>query len=175
MFSILYAYLQAGYAIENAFKETAEDIKKIIPPDNQIQKPLRKMNHKMEMNQAPEKAFEEFAKEIDIEDVYRFSDVLYYAKRLGGNYTKNLQQTILKLEEKAEIRQEIQTLTAEKKLELKVMLFMPPAILLYMKTGANDFICQMYHNPTGALLMTICLFVYAGMIFWGQKIVDIEI
>ena len=62
-----------------------------------------------------------------------------------------------------------------KKMEQNMMSIIPCLILFYVQTVSPGFLDGMYHNPTGIAIMTAALAVYAGAVFWGRKIVDIEV
>ena len=64
---------------------------------------------------------------------------------------------------------------AGKKMEQKVMSAVPFFLLGYMKLTAWDFICPLYGNPAGVLMMSISLMVYIGADYIAGKIVEIEV
>ena len=175
MLLLLASYMQVGESIENALLETEREMKKLYVSGCYIGMPLHQMNSKIAVSIPVEKAFAEFSAEIDIEEAYEFSDILFYAKRLGGNYLHILQKTAMKLEEKLEVLQEIETMVAEKQLEMKVMVILPIVILTYIKVTSYDFIEGLYHCPMGIIVMSICLAVYLFMMALGYKILNISV
>ena len=62
-----------------------------------------------------------------------------------------------------------------KKMEQKVMSAVPFFLLGYMKLTAWDFICPLYGNLAGVLMMSISLMVYIGADYIAGKIVEIEV
>ena len=70
---------------------------------------------------------------------------------------------------------EIQTIISGKKMEQKVMSAVPFFLLGYMKLTAWDFICPLYGNLAGVLMMSISLMVYIGADYIAGKIVEIEV
>jgi tight adherence protein B len=73
------------------------------------------------------------------------------------------------------VRQEIATGLAEKRLELRVMTVMPLGILGYIRLSSPEFMNPLYHNVLGYGVMSACLAVYALCIYFGKRIVEIEI
>lgn len=175
MMQILSAFMQAGCSLENAFFETEQEIKNLFSEKSFLYQCLHKMNRKIHVSVPIEQAFLEFSQEICVEEAYDFADILLYAKRLGGNYIHHIQQTALRIEEKIGISQEIETMLAEKRLELRVMIAMPLLIFAYMKLTSKEFIGVLYHSVAGVLMMSVCLVFYLVMISLGRKIVDIKI
>ncbi len=167
--------LQSGYSVENAFREAEVSLGLLFGKDSRIVPPLKEINGKVAMRQPIESAFYEFADEYPIEEVTNFAMIFGFGKRLGGDYIKNVRRTVEKIEESIEVKQEIATSVAEKRMELKVMSVMPIAIISYIKISSGDFIAAMYHSVAGIAVMTGCIVCYGIAIYIGQKIVDIEV
>ncbi len=172
---LLSSFLQAGIALENAFVESEKELKNLFPGKNQVITELHKMNQQVAVSVPVERAFAVLARNLDLEEVYEFADVLFYAKRLGGNYIQNVQRTALKLEEKLGVSQEIDTMIAEKRFEFYIMIGMPILILAYVKFTSMDFISILYHSLMGVMIMGGCLIFYVFMALLGRKIIQIKV
>ena len=81
----------------------------------------------------------------------------------------------MKIETNLSIKQEIETITTEKRLELKVMSFMPIGILAYITITSKSFIAPLYGNMIGISLMSGCLVAYGFLIILGKKIIEIDV
>lgn len=136
---------------------------------------LHQMNQKVKVNIAVEQAYMELAEQMDLEEACAFGEILLFAKRLGGNYGKNIQRTATKLGEKMSLQEEITTMMAQKKLEMKVMLVIPLAIIAYVRLTSADLLAVLYGNLAGGLIMSACLVVYVLMALWSRRIMDIVI
>ncbi len=172
---LLSSFLQAGISLENGFVEAEKELKDLIPGRNLLKSELHKMNQQVGVSVPVEQAFAIMAQRLDLEEAYEFADVLYYAKRLGGNYILNIQRTALKLEEKIGVSQEIDTMIAEKRFEFYIMMAMPLAILAYVKFTSMDFISGLYHSLAGVLVMGAALGFYGAMVWLGKKIIQIKV
>lgn len=117
----------------------------------------------------------EFAEKHPSEEASNFAHVFSFARRLGGEYVKNMRRTIEKMEEKLELKQDINTLIASKQLEFNIMSFMPLAILAYVKLTSGGFLNAMYGSLSGILVMSACILFYVISIIVGRKIVNIEV
>lgn len=171
----LSSYMQAGLSIENAFLDAEMEMKRFVEKEGVVQPALHRMNERIKMNVSVEQAFNELAQQVQLEEAKEFSDILFYAKRLGGNYIKNVYRASVKLQDKIDVNQEIETVIAEKKLELKMMIVIPLVILAYIKTTSYDFIAEMYHTTVGVCMMTGCLCMYVGMALLGNRIIQIRV
>lgn len=172
---LIVAGLQAGYSLEKALLQAEKELNKLYVKDSVIAKYVHEMNQKINMNTQLEKAFEEFANSINLEEAESLAEIIAFAKRSGGNYGKHIRETAVKIEENIAVKEEIETITTEKRLELKVMCFMPLVILGYISITSSGFIAPLYGNIAGIVLMTICLFLYGLCILVGRKIVEIKV
>lgn len=167
--------LQAGYSVEKALAEAEREFSRLFSGKSVIGQMIHRMNSKIAVNVSTEKAFEEFAMEVDIDDAVSLAEIISFAKRGGGDYGKQIRNTAGKVEEKLACQQEIDTMTSEKQLELKVMSVMPLGILAYITVTSPEFIKPLYGNYTGILIMSGCLLVYMVFIFIGTKLVRIDV
>ncbi len=172
---LIVAGLQTGYSLERAVKQAEDELKKLFPEGSVILPYIRIMNQKISMNIQLEQAFDEFAKAIGLEEAVSLSEIIGFAKRSGGDYSKHIRDTALKIEENLSIKQEIETITTEKRLELKVMCVMPMGILAYISLTSKSFIAPLYGNLVGAEVMTVCLIGYGCFMMLGRKIIDIKV
>ena len=172
---LIVAGLQTGYSLERAIKQSEVELKKLYSNDSVLLPFVHIMNQKLAMNVQLEKAFLEFAQAINLEEAQSLAEIISFAKRSGGDYGKNIKETALKIEGNLAVRQEIETITTEKRLELKVMCVMPLGILAYITITSSSFIAPLYGNILGVSLMTVCLFVYGILIVLGRRIIEINV
>ena len=82
--------------------------------------------------------------------------------------------TAEKIGEKLEVKREIQTMVAGKKMEGKIMNMIPLGIILYFWLSSPEFLDCLY-QPSGRVVMTVLLFVYLLAYWWSGKISDIQV
>lgn len=167
--------LNAGYSIENAFGQAANDLKLMYTKETLIVVEFQSMINQIQMNITIEKILEDFARRTDIEDINNFSAVFSTAKRTGGDLIKIIRNTGNSIGEKIETRREIQTMITAKKFEAKVMNLIPFAIILYLKVFSPGFLDPLYNNISGFFIMSVLLIVYVFAYKTAEKIMDIEV
>ena len=167
--------LNVGYSAENAVREALGDLKLIYHKEARILKELQYMIHQIEMNLPLEQVFQEFAKRSGDEDVYMFATVFSLAKRSGGDMIEMIRNAVWQIGEKIEVKQEIETMMAAKKLEFRIMSLIPIAMIAYISMAFPDFLNIMYGNLLGMIVMSVCLIVYVFSYEWGKRIVEIEV
>jgi len=167
--------LLAGYSIENAFVEAQKDIKALYENQSVLIQELGNLKKRLNMKENLEKILQEFASASGSEDIESFVEVFCYAKRGGGDFLQIIQTTIRRIGDKIEVQEEIETVIAQKALEHKVMCVIPIVVLVFFRFSSPEFIGVLYGNLPGVLIMTVVLIFYALAMFWGAKIVEIEV
>ena len=105
-------------------------------------------------------------------------DILVHLGRLRDKSRKVLEiMEVLgyELGDKAEVKREIDTVIAAKKMEFQIMSVIPLGIIGYMRLSFPEFMAGLYGNLPGAAFMSICLGAYIAAWRLGCKIVEIEV
>ena len=71
--------------------------------------------------------------------------------------------------------EEIQTLTASRRFEQKIMNLLPFLIILYVDLTSPGFFDQMYTTVVGRIVMSGCLAIYGAAYWISGKILDITV
>jgi tight adherence protein B len=174
MLEMLAGFLQAGISLENSFLHVEEQIEMLGIDGREVAVALHKMNQKVKVNVPVEKACMEMTEQIALAEAIEFGEVLYAAKRLGGNYGRNVQRCAEKIGEKLSLQEEIETIMAQKKLEMKIMWIVPIVIIGYVRVTSSDLLQVLYHNMLGVCIMSACLVCYVLMVWWSRRMMDIS-
>ncbi len=169
------AALLAGYSMENAWREAEKELRELHGEQSLMHAEFRQINAAVQLNQPLEKVLAAFAARSGCEDIESFADVFVFAKRSGGDFAKIIRTTVSKLTGRMEVKREIQTVLAGKRLEGKVMNAMPMLILAYLTVTSGDFLAVLYGNVTGGLIMSAALAAYAGTLGISSRILEIQV
>lgn len=164
--------LRTGYALENAFLESREDIRMLYGEQSFMYRELELIRRGMILNITLEELINDLAERSGIEEIRQFSTILNIAKRGGGNVTQIIRTTAEVIGNKVETMQEMLTMLQGRRLEQKVMEIMPFGITFYIACTYPGYFGTLYHNGRGILLMTGCLVAYVGAYLLGEKILD---
>ncbi|WP_330612015.1 type II secretion system F family protein [Anaeromicropila herbilytica] len=167
--------LNAGYSIENAIKQSTEDLKLMYEKDSYIVKEFEYMTRQLKNNQTIEDVFLDFSNRSKVEDICNFTEVFITAKRTGGDLIKIIRRTSNSISDKIEVKREIITLITAKKFESSIMNFIPLGIILYMWLFSPGFMDPLYGNIKGVVVMSAALVLYGVAYKISQKIIDIEV
>lgn len=171
----LVSALSAGYSLENSVREAVGDLKLIYSPEDIIRKEFDHMRRRMEVKTSVETLMKELGERSSVEDIMMFSEILGTARRTGGNLVRIMRQTSSNIAEKIEVRREIETLVAGKKMEAACMTAVPLLMILYLRIFSPGFLDPLYNNLMGGIVMTGALAVYSASFLWGQHIMKIEL
>lgn len=166
--------LEAGKSMENALIAATNDLKRMNSDSKDMINALEMVHKKLSLNVTLEEALKDFAKLMDLEEIYDFVMVISTIKRTGGNAIKVIRDTVQKIVEEIELREELDVMVAAKKLEQQVMVYMPATIILFLRTSNGDFLNPLYGNLLGILIMTVALITNVAADYLGKKIVAIN-
>lgn len=172
---VLSASLQAGFSMENAWKEVQRELLTMYGETSDFYREVKEMNQSVALNMPIEKLFLEFAYRTELEDIISFGEIFDYGKRNGGNWRKIIDKTIYCISERYETTREIEVLLAAKKLEQQIMNVVPIGILLFLQISSWEYMQILYHNWAGIICMTLCLLIYGLSVFYSEKIMSIQV
>lgn len=172
---IIKSFLEASYSIENAFALSIREMTMLHGRDSMMVKEIKAIVSKLKLNKPLDVVFKKFADKTHIEDIMDFSEVFIIAKMHGGNISKIIGNTINVINDKIEVKIEIDTVTASKRFEQKLMNLLPFLIIIYMNISSSSFLRPLYTTIEGRLLMTFALVVYFVAITFSKKILQIEV
>lgn len=171
----LLAALDSGYSVENAFVEANKDLAMIYPEGSYITEEFRRIVHGITMNKTVEEMLEDFAVRSGLDEIQSFVEVFNIARRSGGDLLMIIRSSAGTIREEIEVKQEIDTLMAGKRLEQKVMNMVPFGILAYVRMTSGGFLDILYGNVLGVAIMSGCLAVYIVAWKLADRIVDVEV
>lgn len=166
--------LSAGYSIENSLKVARRDLL-MYQKDSVLAKELQLLINRLEMNEPVDKLLLEMADKVNLEELYQFAQIISIAKKSGGNLIEITAKTIEHLSQAIQIKEEIQTMTAAKQMEKKIMTMMPYFILLYVRIANPGYFSVLYESIAGGLIVTICLVCLWVADLWAERVIEIEI
>lgn len=171
---ILAASLSAGYAVENAFTAAVGELREMYGEEAMITREFSYISHQLTMNRTVEVLLLDFARRSGLEEVRQFAEIFAVSKRSRGELVSVADHVVHLLSERITVQQEIMAMTAEKRLEQRIMNLMPCLIVLYVEITSPGFFSPMYETAAGRLVMTVCLVVY--LVSWrlSVRILTIE-
>lgn len=172
---VLNSSLQAGLSMENAWREVEKELLLLYGAESQVYCEIREINHRVVHNVPLERLFLEFAYRTRLDDVIQFAELLEFGKRSGSNWKTLIDVTVSQIVERHEAKQEIDIMVAEKKMEQKIMSFMPLGLLAFLQFAAGDYMAVLYHNWLGVICMSVFLVGYVLAAMLSQRIMKVDV
>ena len=165
--------LRAGESLESAFASMTRDMDGDI---YQILTPVyQSIVAQMKLHRRLEDLLLEFAVETETDDIRSFAEIIAVAKRTRGDTTQVIENTAQLLQEKIEIRQELEVLLARKKTEQRIMNLMPLLVIGMLATLSPDYVRPLYVTLQGRVIMSVCLLLALASVLIARHMADIAL
>lgn len=152
--------LNAGYSVENAWREAKGEIAQMYGEKALMVQELQHLLAHLAMNVPLEELLYDFALRSDIEDVISFCQVFFFAKRSGGDFIGIIRTTADRIGQKIELQRQLAADLAARRLESRIMNVVPLVILLYLNLTSPGYFDVLYGNASGVCIMSVCLGMY---------------
>ena len=172
---VLNTSLQAGFSMENAWREVQKELLLMYGEESYFYKEVKEINHSIVLNIPIEKVMLSFAYRSGLEDIINFAELFEYGKRSGGNWRRIIGEVVQHIQDKHDARREIEVMIASKKLEQQVLNIIPLGILLFLQVSSWDYMSVLYHNTMGVICMSVCLLLYGSAFLLSEKILQIQV
>lgn len=166
--------LNAGYSLEQGIKKAYQDISHSDDFDL-MRRELALVVNGINLNKSPEELLLEFGDRCQLESVVELAGLISIAKRCGGNLNQLIAKANKNLKDRKMVEKEIETMISAKKLEGYIMLFMPFAIVLYMRFTNSAYISTLYDSLVGNIVTTVALVVVMVCGYFIKRITKIEV
>ncbi|WP_164525670.1 type II secretion system F family protein [Siminovitchia acidinfaciens] len=161
--------LRAGFSFMQAMKMVAEEIEDPLGPE--FLKALEEIKYGIPM----ETAFESLAKRLPDKELAIVLNTILIQRTSGGNLAylmETMQETII---DRARVRDEVKSLTAQGRMSSVVITLLPIALALYIKFVNPEYFQMLFSHPLGWVMVVAgCMSIILGW-FFIKKIVHIEV
>ena len=166
--------LQCGYSLENAMRESLNDLELICGTQSLLAGEIRRFLREM-MNHVPvEQLWEELGHRSGISVMEDFAAVIRVARESGGNLPAVIGRSSERIGESLDLKRDLETAIASKKFEAGIMAVIPFFMIGYINVTSPGYFEVLYHNVTGIAISTVCLTIYAIALYLILKIVNIQ-
>ena len=165
--------LQSGYSVENAFAESYSYVAGVYGKNSDMAKELMWIQKGLHNGDTLKHLLLDLGRRCPESSLEEFAGIYSIACKSGGGWTEIIMKIVAGINQRMEIKQEIETLVHGKKMESRVMSIIPFFILFYMDVTSKGYFDVLYHNLAGILIMTICLGIYIVAFLMSEKITEI--
>jgi len=161
--------LRAGFSFMQAMKMVAEEIDEPLGPE--LLKALQEINYGITF----EDAFQNLLKRLPDKELELVLNTIIIQRETGGNLAslmETMQETIF---DRARVKDEVTTLTAQGKLSSTIITILPIALAIYIRLVNPEYFFMLFSHPIGwAMVIFGSISILLGWIFI-KKIVNIEV
>lgn len=108
-------------------------------------------------------------------EIALFASSYSICRMCGGDLEDVCMKSAALLLDKLAFRSETESMMAQKKLDILLLLSLPLLMLAFLNLTAFSYIAVLYTTAAGRLLMTGCLAVMGGAVFWSIRMIELEL
>ncbi|HEX9745712.1 MAG TPA: type II secretion system F family protein [bacterium] len=161
--------LKSGYSFLQGMELVAEEAPKPISQE------FRRMLRETNLGYPLEQALDGVSERVPSEDLDLVITVVKIQRQIGGNLAEVLDKIIHTIRERIRIKGEINTLTAQGKLQGIILTLLPPAMCVGIYMMAPDFMSPLFTTMLGKLMLGVAFVLQMIGGFMIRKIVDIKV
>lgn len=173
MLSSLSTSFSSGDNVTGAFNNAYNELLSQYGEDAMIVNELFVIVNGMNNGFTITELLKDFADRSVEEDIIDFVNIFETCYRTGGNMKAVIRNTYDLIGEKISINEEIKTKLTSNKLQQTVMSIMPIIIIAFLRFTSSQF-SENFSSPTGVVMMTIAVAIFAGAYIYGRKIMDVK-
>ncbi len=119
--------------------------------------------------------WEEFAFHSGVAEIEEFTQVFRACRDTGGDLIRAADRAASVITDKIDIENDIRTMSAQKKLEGKLITAIPVILLVFLSIVSPQYIAPLYETMAGRIVMTMVLAVMAIAYRMIERITSIEV
>lgn len=171
----LSASIGSGRQMETALVEAYVTLGLMYGADAPIMIELKNMKKSiLENNSSDAVLLSDLAQRSGSDDIRSFVQVYLTCRSTGGNVEKVISHTSKVMAEKMDIEKQIAVITAQKKLEGRIISAMPFAMLIALNLFSPAYISPLYSTIGGRIVMILCIIGILSGIWLMERLTDIR-
>ena len=117
---------------------------------------------------------EKMADESVLDDLKDFVRSYGICRRTGGDLEQAISLTCQVISEKMKIQRELQVLSAQKRMEARIISLMPLMIIIFLRLTSPDYIAPLYDTGAGRMIMTLSIVTIGAGYYWSDRIMEVR-
>jgi len=172
----LSASFATGRPLEEAALEARQALSMLYPADAPMIRELDLMIRCFSDGRESEaEVLGTFARRCGVPEILEFTEIYLVCRTAGGDLNRVVADAAQAMMEKMNVEKEIRVLTAQKRLEGRMISIMPAVVLLFMKWTSPEYLEPLYTTMAGRMVMTAALAGIAAAYQITRMITRIEV
>ena len=166
---MLVSAMRAGYSFQAAMKFIGEEVKEPLGPE------FARFYEEQRLGMEVRVALLAMQSRVDSLDLKMFVTAVLIQRETGGNLSEVLGNIGTLMRERAALKADIETLTAESKMSARILSLLPLGVFILINLINREFMAPMLATNTGVLMFVLAA-ISVMMGYWMMmKIADIDI
>jgi tight adherence protein B len=166
---MLVSAMKAGYSFQAAMRFIGEEVKEPLGPE------FARFYEEQRLGMEVRAALLALQARIDSLDLKMFVTAVLIQRETGGNLSEVLENISTLMRERAALKADIETLTAESKMSARVLSLLPLAVFVIINLINPAFMKPMLGSPIGVAAFGLASIMVLTGYFAMMKIADIDI
>ena len=170
------ASIASGRQLPTALSDAAKAEKMILGDESLLYPELSYIYSRYkDRNSEIEIMLEDLGKRTGIEEIKLFAHSCNICRQTGGDMEDVCLKSAFMLIEKIDYMKETQALLAEKKMDLLILVIIPPVVLFFLNISAYEYVRILYEGFAGRAVMSTALVLMAVSLIWSLKIMNLRL
>ena len=169
LLNIVASALRSGLTLQQGLEAFSLENK------GEVARQIRRASSEIQMGSTVEDALMSIAVRMNNEDLKWTVTAISIQRNVGGSLATILGTTYTTVKERAEIRREVRTLSAEGKLSAYILMALPIGIFSFLFLTKRDYVSIFWTEVTGFLLLGVIVLALSVGWLWIKKIIEIKI
>ena len=166
---MLVSAMKAGYSFQAAMRFIGEEITEPLGPE------FMRFYEEQRLGMEVRTALLALQSRIDSLDLKMFVTAILIQRETGGNLSEVLGNIGTLMRERAALKADIETLTAESKMSARILSALPVVVFVLINLINSNFMKPMLQSGTGMIVFVSAGFMVMAGYFTMMKIADIDI
>lgn len=120
-----------------------------------------------------EELLQSFGERSGLEEVRQFADICAICRKTGADLERVALLGAEMILERIHFRREVQTLTAQKRLDTALLVALPVLVLLFLNLSTPAYLSILYKGVAGRFIMTACLATIVGALMLSLHMIEV--
>lgn len=171
----LVTLLQAGCSPATSLQRWPEAVARALGAERTVLVPeLERVRADLDRGATPEEALDALALRLPVDEFRMLAHVVRLCRRRGGDLTLAVSQAAAVLTESLEVRAQMLTLTAGKRAEGLVLLFLPPIMVGLLALTNPQYAAPLIETNAGRLILAVVLLLEAAAFFISRWLLQAD-
>lgn len=167
--TIIASGLRAGLSFAQAIESAVGD------GSGEVERQVRRALTEVQVGSTLDAALMRVAKKMESDDLKWTIAALRIQREVGGNLSKILDTASVTIRNRAELKREIRTLSAEGRLSAYVLLALPLGIFGFLTFSRREYVQVFWTETVGLVMLAVFAMLVTAGWFWIRSVVTVKV